>query len=190
MWLQVVWIQLLSRGATVACSGHVVGPVGSTGWSFGALIGIGGWGGTAGFGSGFFLLRGQSSLTERRRPNCCSLETPTGLNDGVDNYGKNRRTLMNTPGQTRFTSDYNTYLVPDTSNINNTVKTTSKAKLVTQIPKVHWRERGQGLQGQEFCLSLNVRNKNIHFYADDIVFYFYIIIEKNFVSLTICFNWC
>lgn len=47
----------LSRGATVARSGHVVGPIGSTRWSFGAFVGIGGRGGAAGFGGGFLLSR-------------------------------------------------------------------------------------------------------------------------------------
>lgn len=84
--------QFLSRGATVACSGHVVGPVGSTRWSFGAFIDVGGWGGASGFGGRFLLPRGRPSLTDRRRPDGCSLETPPRLHDGVYNYGKKKRT--------------------------------------------------------------------------------------------------
>lgn len=97
--------QILSKGATVACSGHVVGPIRSTRWSFGAFIGVGGRGCASGFGGGFLLPRGRSSVTERRRSDRCSLGTPTGLHNGVYNYGKNKRTLMNTPGPAEPASD-------------------------------------------------------------------------------------
>lgn len=87
--------QSLSRGATVACSGHVVGPVGSTRWSLGAFIGVGGWGDTTGSGSRFLLLWGHlRSLTGGWRADSCNLETPAGLHDGVYHYGNNKRTLL------------------------------------------------------------------------------------------------
>lgn len=88
--------QLLSRGATLACSGHVVGPIGSTRRSFGAFVGVGG---SARFGAGFLLLCGWSSLTEGCCAGCC-LKTAIRLHNRVYNYNKNiTRILNNTPGQ-------------------------------------------------------------------------------------------
>ena len=81
---------LLSTGATVACSGHVVGPVRPTRPSLGAFVGVGG----SGFGAGLLLLRGRSDLSESRRPNSCSLETATGLHNGVYDYSNNRDLFM------------------------------------------------------------------------------------------------
>lgn len=84
-----------SRGATVASSGHIVGPVSSTSCSFGTFIGVGGWGGTTGFGGGFLVPQRWSRLTDRQFLDGCSLETSNRLHDGVYNFGKKKITINN-----------------------------------------------------------------------------------------------
>lgn len=107
----------------MACSGHVVGPVGSTRWSFSAFIGIGGRGGAAGFGGGFLLPRGRSSLTGRRRPDGGSLEAPARLHDGVYNYSNKKKTFMTLTGRTRPgpRSDHQLRTSADNSHMNRKI---------------------------------------------------------------------
>lgn len=108
----------------MACSGHVVGPVGSTRWSFGAFIGVGGRGGAAGFGGGFLLPRGRSSLTDRRRPHGGRLDAPAGLHDGVYNYGNKKKTVMTPTGRTRPGpgSDHQLWTSADNSYMNRKIR--------------------------------------------------------------------
>lgn len=80
--------QGLSRGATVAISGHIMGPISSTSCSFGTFIGIGGWGGTAGFGGWFLVPHRRSRMTDRQLLSGCSLESSDRLHNGVYNFGK------------------------------------------------------------------------------------------------------
>lgn len=86
--------QRLARCATAARSGRVVGPIRPTRRSLGAFVGVGG----SGSGSGFLLLRGLASLSQRRCWDGGRLKTPTGLHDGIYDYSRKHKTqhLKNT----------------------------------------------------------------------------------------------
>lgn len=169
--------QLLSRGATVACSGHVMGPAGSTRWSLGAFVGVGSRGDATLFSSVFFVLRGHPRiLSPRRRADGCRLETPSRVHNGVYYYGRKEQEDINVDAGSNFrlnkyiseALDFNKHMMPHEDSSRILLQSSSKSRLRYTNTNTHSStEISPGQAQSSLSLSAVITSESTSYYQTE-----------------------